>query len=61
MLKVPSEVLLFELPEGYELYEDLEFLYLKAGEKIIAKFPLASATPSVILKAIKEQRQENLK
>lgn len=58
-MKVPREVLIFELPLGYELYEDSDFLYIKCGEETIATLPIASATPSAILKIIKEHQQKS--
>lgn len=57
-MKVPREVLIFELPMGYELHEDSDFLYIKHGEETIATLPIASATPSTILKIVEEHRQK---
>ena len=43
--EIPKEKLNFDLPEGFSLWEDEHFLYLKEGTKIIARFLIGAKFP----------------
>jgi hypothetical protein len=43
--EVPKEKLNFDLPEGFSLWEDEHFLYLKEGTEIIARFLIGAKSP----------------
>ena len=46
-----------ELPVGYELYDDEDFVYLLYGGEVVAKFYSASANPAEIVKAANQHHQ----
>ncbi len=54
MWEIPNAMLNFQLSEGFSLWEDPDFVYLKRGEEIVACFRITQTSPAQadILRAI---------